>query len=83
MLGQNREDSYGKLVGSDSGRRTDALYVSVKDPDALHARAVAAGAKIETALHDTSYGSREFACRDPEGNLWSLGTYWPKANEAP
>ncbi len=23
------------------------------------------------------YGSREFACRDPEGNLWSSGTYQP------
>lgn len=29
------------------------------------------------------YGSRDFACRDPEGNLWSFGTYWPKANEKP
>jgi len=25
--------------------------------------------------HDTDYGSREFAVRDLEGNLWSLGTY--------
>jgi hypothetical protein len=25
--------------------------------------------------HDTDYGSRDFAVRDPEGNRWSFGTY--------
>lgn len=78
MLGQERDDAYGALVGPQGGRRTDALYVAVDDADALHAAAVAAGAPIETALRDTDYGSREFACRDPEGNLWSFGTYWPR-----
>jgi uncharacterized glyoxalase superfamily protein PhnB len=34
-------------------------------------------------LHNTDYGSRDFACRDPEGNLWSFGTYWPKVTEKP
>ncbi len=79
MLGQERDDAYGALVGAQGGRRTDALYVAVDDPDALHAKAVAAGTRIEMALRDTDYGSREFACRDPEGNLWSFGTYWPRA----
>jgi hypothetical protein len=27
------------------------------------------------APHDTDYGSRDFAARDPEGNRWSFGTY--------
>ena len=83
MLGQSRDDAYGKLVGDDTGRRTDSLYVAVTDPDALHAKAKAAGAKIEVELRNTDYGSRDFACRDPEGNLWSFGTYWPKAHEKP
>jgi len=26
-------------------------------------------------LLDTDYGSRDYAARDPEGNLWSFGTY--------
>ena len=81
MLGQHRDDTYGRLVGDAGGRRTDSIYVAVDDPDALHARVKAAGAKIEMELHDTDYGSRDFACRDPEGNLWSFGTYWPKAHE--
>ena len=81
MLGQSRDDAHGRLVGDPSGRRTDALYVAIADPDALHATLHAAGATIETPLRDTAYGSREFACRDPEGNLWSFGTYWPTVRQ--
>jgi uncharacterized glyoxalase superfamily protein PhnB len=83
MLGQSRDDEYGKLVGDIGGRRTDAIYVAVDDPDTLHARVKAAGGRIEMELRDTDYGSRDFACRDPEGNLWSFGTYRPKADEKP
>ena len=83
MLGQGRDDDYGNQVGDLKGRRTDSLYVAVKDVDALHDRIKASGAKIEKAVHDTDYGSREFHCRDPEGNLWSFGTYWPKVDEPP
>jgi uncharacterized glyoxalase superfamily protein PhnB len=28
-------------------------------------------------IRDTDYGSRDFAARDPEGHLWSFGTYAP------
>jgi uncharacterized glyoxalase superfamily protein PhnB len=83
MLGHSRDDEYGKLVGDIAGRRTDAVYVAVEDPDALYARAKSAGSRIEMELHTTDYGSRDFACRDPEGNLWSFGTYWPKISEKP
>ena len=44
-------------------------------PDALHDRAVAAGATIVRGLRDEEYGSRGFSATDPEGNLWSFGTY--------
>jgi uncharacterized glyoxalase superfamily protein PhnB len=80
MLGQSRKDDYDKMVGNVEARRTDALYVAVDDPDALFARVKEAGAKIEMELRDADYGNREFACRDPEGNLWSFGSYWPKAD---
>ena len=56
-------------------------YIVVSDAagvDALHDRAVAAGAKIVISLRDTDYGSHDFACHDPEGNFWSFGTYAPK-----
>ncbi|KRQ92653.1 glyoxalase [Bradyrhizobium jicamae] len=83
MLGQSRDDEYGKLVGDIGGRRTDAIYVAVDDPDSLHARVKAASGRIEMELRDTDYGSRDFACRDPEGNLWSFGTYRPSTDEKP
>jgi uncharacterized glyoxalase superfamily protein PhnB len=28
-------------------------------------------------LREMSYEAREYTCRDPEGNLWSFGTYKP------
>ena len=32
---------------------------------------------IVRPLDDTPYGSREYAARDPEGQVWSFGTYDP------
>jgi uncharacterized glyoxalase superfamily protein PhnB len=55
------------------GRTT--VYVAVDDVDPLHDRAKAAGAEIVMAPEDQEYGSRDFAARDPEGNIWSFGTY--------
>ncbi|GAA0730518.1 VOC family protein [Sphingomonas japonica] len=83
MLGQHRDDEYGAMVGDLDGRRTDAIYVAVDDPDALHTRLAAAGTTIATPPADTDYGSRDFSARDPEGNLWNFGSYWPKASDAP
>jgi uncharacterized glyoxalase superfamily protein PhnB len=56
---------------------TQGVYVYVEDVDAHHARAKAAGAEIVRDLQDTEYGSREYSVRDPEGHLWSFGTYRP------
>ncbi len=53
------------------------LYAVVADPDAHHDRARAAGAEIVMELTDQDYGSREYAAADPEGNVWSFGTYDP------
>jgi len=54
-----------------------AVYAAIDDPDALHARAVGSGAEVVMALTDQEYGSREFAARDLEGNVWCFGTYRP------
>ena len=54
-----------------------AVYVVVDDTDAHHARAREAGAEVVMDLHDTDYGSRDYTARDPEGNVWSFGTYNP------
>ena len=52
-----------------------AVYVAIDDPDAMHDRALEAGAEIVMGLTDQPYGSREFAARDHEGNVWCFGTY--------
>ena len=76
MLGSTTEgeERFNQGVGRQS------LYLVVDDPDALHDRAEEAGATIERPLTDQDYGSREFTARDPEGNLWSFGTYRPSAD---
>jgi uncharacterized glyoxalase superfamily protein PhnB len=53
----------------------DSVYVVCDDPDALFERATAVGAEVVRYLRDEDYGSRGFTVRDPEGNLWSFGTY--------
>lgn len=50
-------------------------YVVCDDPDALFKRAVDNGAEVTQELTDKSYGSRDFAVKDPEGNRWYFGTY--------
>jgi uncharacterized glyoxalase superfamily protein PhnB len=57
-------------------------YVVVEDADAHYDRARAAGATIIRELEDQDYGSRDYSARDPEGNIWSFGTYDPAATPA-
>lgn len=81
MVGKARDDDYGALVGFPGQSGGKSLYVAVDDADALYARVKAAGAEILEELHRKDYGSRDFICRDPEGNVWCFGTYWPKAGD--
>lgn len=82
MLGSGKDDDYGKGFRSPSeldGIETRSVYIVVPDADAVYARAVAAGAKVVRPIQDTTYGSREFTVKDPEGHSWSAGTYDPWA----
>ena len=82
MLGSVREDAYGTMVGAPGTDGGKSVYIAVDDANAAYERAKAAGATILEEPVDRDYGSREFICRDPEGNVWCLGTYWPKAGVA-
>jgi uncharacterized glyoxalase superfamily protein PhnB len=66
--------------GRAGGRNTQSVYVVVEDPDAHHARAVAAGAKVVMPLEDKDYGGRGYSARDLEGHVWSFGNYDPLAD---
>ena len=52
-----------------------SVYVVTDHPDELHDRALANGATLFHPLEDQDYGSRDFSVTDPEGNVWSFGTY--------
>ena len=52
-----------------------ALAVVCDDPDALFERATKHGAEVLQSIKDKEYGSRDFVVRDPEGNVWTFGTY--------
>lgn len=59
-------------------RRGESRHIVVDDVDAHYARAREAGAEVNAAPRDLGY-TREYATRDPEGNVWHLGTYQPLA----
>ncbi len=80
MLGSVKDDGLPPRPGHGS------IYLVVGTPDlvdALHARAAAAGARVVRPLHDTEYGSHDFGCADPEGNVWHVGTYAVRPNWRP
>ncbi len=80
MLGSQ---SSGSPLPDSTGRASVYLVLASREAvDALHARAEAAGARMAIALRDTDYGSRDFACLDPEGNAWCFGTYAPAGSPA-
>jgi uncharacterized glyoxalase superfamily protein PhnB len=75
MVGSVKEESSNPWDAERHG-----IYVYVEDVDAHFRKAKAAGATIVRDLKDTAYASREYSCRDLEGNLWSFGTYRPGAH---
>jgi uncharacterized glyoxalase superfamily protein PhnB len=76
MLGSAGENDLGMKTPKELGAVNQGVYVIVDERiDEHYERAVAAGAEVVRPIHDTDYGSRDYVVRDPEGNLWSFGTY--------
>lgn len=69
-------DVYGMRSPLALNGTNQCVYLVVEtDIDGHAARAAEAGATIVAAPHDTDYGGREYSCSDPEGHIWSIGTY--------
>ncbi len=81
MLGSAKETEYGKLLvrADAAGGVTMGVYCVVADADAHCAQAKAAGATIVREPVTQDYGGRDYTVKDPEGNLWTFGTYDPLA----
>jgi uncharacterized glyoxalase superfamily protein PhnB len=80
-------DHGGVMFGSADRPRRDRFPISPgqarcycvvaadADVDAVHAAALAAGGSSVIEPVDEDYGGRGCAVSDPEGNLWSFGSY--------
>jgi uncharacterized glyoxalase superfamily protein PhnB len=75
MLASTSDGSDGRLV-LPSGPQT--VYVVLDDVKGLYDRVVSAGAKVVQDLRDEDYGGSGCAFEDPEGNVWSFGSYRPE-----
>lgn len=81
MLGSSKNDPFGKSP-RELGGVSGTIYIALDSPadvDAHYERAKKAGADVIRELGDTDYGSHDFGVRDPEGHIWSFGTYRPQA----
>lgn len=83
MLGSVKDTDYGRLLRQprDVGGETQTVYVVVADVDAHYVRAKQAGAEIVIDIKDEEYGGRDYTCRDPEGHIWTFGSYDPWAGD--
>ena len=73
MLGDDREPEDELHAQLPNG--PVSIYVVCDDPDGLFERVRKSGAEILQGLKDEDYGSRGFTVKDPEGNVWTFGTY--------
>ena len=79
MLGSAGQNDFGLKTARELGAVNQGVYVIVDNGiDAHYERARGAGAEIVREPNDTDYDSREYMARDPEGNIWSFGTYSPE-----
>lgn len=81
MLGPQRPESeFGKMTGTPAqanGLNTQTTYIIIDDVDAHYQNAIANGAAIIRDIKDEDYGGRGYSCKDPEGFIWSFGSYSP------
>ena len=83
MVFSRRDDEYGRLQRPprELGACSQALYLVVANDaavDAVHERALAAGAVSVMAPENQDYGGRSCTVKDLEGHVWSFGSYDPR-----
>ncbi len=80
MLGSARDDDFGRLQApppSSDAVVCQSPYIIFAEIDDHYRKAVEAGAVIVMPLTAEDYGGKNYSCRDPEGYLWSFGSYDP------
>jgi uncharacterized glyoxalase superfamily protein PhnB len=80
MLGSHRDDADDRVVApTPNGMLTQNAYIVVGDIESVYEHVKDAGANIVYELEEQTYGGSLFSVRDPEGQLWHLGSYDPWA----
>jgi uncharacterized glyoxalase superfamily protein PhnB len=82
MLGSPQQHSeFGRSISTPDklGGTTQSPYIIVADVDGVYEKAKRSGADIVREIRTENYGGRGFTCLDPEGHLWSVGSYDPWA----
>ena len=84
-VGGSELDPLMKQPDEIGGVETQKCYLVVDDIDIHYAKAKAGGAQFVLDLKEYENGGRGFSCRDPEGHIWSFGTYdpWDGKSAAP
>jgi uncharacterized glyoxalase superfamily protein PhnB len=80
MLGSVKDTEYGKLLVRPRNARRDheRLCHRRRRRCTLHARQSRRRRDHARAVTQ-DYGGRDYTCKDPEGHVWSFGTYNPWA----
>lgn len=82
MLGGTRDDEFSRnmiLASEMDGKNTQSPYIIVEDVRSMYEDCLAKGVDIALEFKAEEYGGESFSCRDPEGNLWNIGSYNPWA----
>lgn len=81
MLGSAHDGEFDDIVvpSAPGGQLTQSAYIVVEEVRALYERVRASGAGIVMELTEQHYGGSLFSVRDPEGQLWNVGSYNPWA----
>ena len=86
MLASLGDSEWAEKAGlktvAEAGGNTQAPYIVIDDVDAHAERARAAGAEIVSEPEAQDYGGSVYSARDPEGYVWSFGSYDPWAGPA-
>ncbi len=83
MVSSIQDTEFARLAdeGRDPAGR-GSTYIVVADPYAHAATARDSGAKIIMEPEEQDYGGGAYVALDPEGNIWSFGSYDPWAEPA-
>jgi PhnB protein len=73
---------FGLVAHDGAARWSSSLLIYCDDADALHARALAAGATEITPVADQFHGDRVGALRDPFGHRWIVATRFEEMSAA-